>query len=184
MHLRLTTTLTLMFAALACGPAPAPAAPVSAPERPWVGREAELFPDSIDPLAAGIALVATADAGLRDRTQLADHIARVKVTTTSTEVVESARPRRRLAVVPFGEALLRSKRPPPPQLELTIDDRSAAVGIAQAMEGRLVGRTFIGFFRVFTGPEGQKVHFHLAPDTPETAAAIREAAALAEVTQP
>ena len=178
---------SLLFAPLAvalaaCGPAtPSAHAPDGARlETPWAGRLADLFADAIDPAAVGLAMLPASprsDPYLRDRTQSADVITRARVSTaTSDHVGEQVH--YHLTLVPFDAPM--GVHEAAEHYELQIAPGSPAYGIAKAMEGRLVGRSFIAFLRTFRGQDEPVLHWHLAPDLPETAAAVREASALSE----
>jgi hypothetical protein len=52
-------------------------------------------------------------------------------------------------------------------------------------ESRLRGRTFIGFVRRYGSEEGEPVvHWHLSANSPEVAAAVKDAVALQEFARP
>ncbi len=66
--------------------------------------------------------------------------------------------------------------------ELSIKPTSGAFGIARSFDARLRGQTFVGFIKRYGADDGEvQVHWHLAPDTAEVVAAIKEAVALQEV---
>jgi hypothetical protein len=182
--LRLALGVAGALALAACGSSstPGPEAPArTGPLAPWAGPLGALFPDAIDPAAVGLAMMPgspRSDPYLRDRTQASEVLARVRVSTVTSELVGD-QPTYHLALVPFGEALVPGP-PPPDRVEIVVRPGSAGAGVLKALQGRMVGRTFIGFFRSFAGGDEPVVHFHLAPDSPETAAGVREAAALGE----
>jgi hypothetical protein len=118
---------------------------------------------------------------LRERTELGDWVARVRVVTiTST---------RSDAGVSWQIALhtletLAGERPAEADWTLRVSDDGAAAGVLRSLEGRLVERTFIVFLREFAPSEAagrRELHFHMAGEDQDQLGAVRVAALLAQV---
>lgn len=168
---------------VACEPGqPAKAASTSALPR-WEGHSREVFDDNIDPAAVGLSLDGPSprsDAHLRERAQTADVVARVRVQTVT---VDSAGERQTYHLgIQVGVPTLAEAKLPDRTFELSIGSTSAAFGIARSFDARLRGQTFVGFMKRYGSDDGdQVVHWHLAPDTAEVVAAVKEAVALREI---
>jgi hypothetical protein len=151
----------------------------------WVGHAQKVFSDDIDPSALGLLLEGRAsprsDPFLRERAQTAEIVARVKVqTVTADSVGDSTTFHIGLLV---GVPQLAKPRLDDLQIEVLIRASSPSYSVAKQFDASLQGRTFIGFFHRFASGEGEHLlHFYLAPDTPEVAAAVKEAVALGEFT--
>jgi hypothetical protein len=149
----------------------------------WEGHAAEVFDDNIDPAAVGLSLegpTPRADAHLRERAQTADVVARVRVQTVT---VDSAGERQTYHLgIQVGVPTLAAARVNDRTFELSIRPQSGAFGIARSFDARLRGQTFVGFIKRYGSDDGEvQVHWHLAPDTAEVVAAVKEAVALGEV---
>lgn len=160
----------------------------TAADRPlgrWEARASELFDDNIDPAALGLSLEGAnprADALLRERAQTADFVGRVRVQTVTVDKVGDDTSYH-LVIQAVG-APLATSRIADVDFELNIKPASRAYPIAKAFDSRLRGQTFVGFVQRYASVDGEpEVHFHLAPDTPEIAAAVKEAVALAELSR-
>jgi hypothetical protein len=82
-----------------------------------------------------------------------------------------------VGVPPLTEAKL-----PDRTFDLSIKQATAAFGIAKSFDARLRGQTFVGFLKRYGSDDGDVVvHWHLAPDTADVVAAIKEAVALREI---
>ncbi|HZU82308.1 MAG TPA: hypothetical protein VE987_05305 [Polyangiaceae bacterium] len=187
-HRGLARALALALAAAivqcACG---GPETPARAPGRPvpaYEGHEAELFDDTLDPKAVGYELEHPSDpmtdALLRERTQVGDAVVRARVTTVTSKDEDKG-----LTWQIGLHTIERLAGTGPLANDFTVElgPRSPSAGIVRAWEGRLIGMRFITFVREFErpgSPGDTDLHFHLAPDRKEEAAAIR-AAALAPV---
>jgi hypothetical protein len=191
MILRVTKILALSAAVLArgafgvagCEPVQ-PAKGESAVALPrWEGHSQEVFDDNIDPAAVGLSLEGPSprsDAHLRERAQTADVVARVRVQTVT---VGSAGEQQvyhlgiQVGVPTLTEAKLADRT-----FDLSIKPTSAAFGIAKSFDARLRGQTFVGFLKRYETDDGDvMVHWHLAPDTADVVAAIKEAVVLREI---
>jgi len=167
-----TSTLAL---ALGCGGSGANGA--NRPLPSYVGHATELFDDGIESKAVGLDLETPtpprSDARLRERAQVGDAVLRVRVSTVTSKEEDSGN----LYVVGF-EALEKLAGPYPPgdTFSVRVEKDSPSAGIVKSFQGRLVGKSFVIFVRQFVRPDGDReLHFHLAPDTKDEAAAVRAA---------
>jgi hypothetical protein len=180
--------LPLAMAALAlpaagCEPAqPAKAAVVVGLPR-WEGRAREIFDDNIDPASVGLTMDGPSprsDAHLRERAQTADVVARVRVQTVTVDSMGEQQTWH--LGIQVGVPTLTTAKVPDRTFELSIKPASGAFGIAKAFDSRLRGQTFVGFVRRFAAEDGEiEIHWHLAADTAEVVAAVKEAVALREI---
>jgi hypothetical protein len=174
----------LSMASLGCGGPSAPASGSESARFPaWEGRARAIYDDNIDPAAVGLTMEAPSprtDPFLRERTQTAELVARVRVTTVTVDTFGadvSYHLGLQVAAPPFSEPKL-----PDLGLELYIRPKGRAYAIVKAFDARLRGSSFIGFFHRFDSEGGEpEIHWHLSPDSAEVAAAVREALALAEL---
>lgn len=171
-------------AAAACGGATSGATDVDVSGLPaWQGLPREAFADSIDSAATGLSIDGPSprsDPKFRERSQSADLIARVKVTTVTADTVGSD------ITYHIGirviEPLFTSSGMTERSFDLTIGRTSPSYPIAKAFDSRLGGRTFVAFVRRFVGDTGEAaVHWHLAPDTLDVTSAVKEIVALKEL---
>lgn len=152
----------------------------------YQGHATELIDDGIEPRAVGIDLESIrspkSDPVLRARTQAADAIVRVRITTVTRKKEESG------ATYVIGFRVVdrvAGANLPPQDFSVELAPRAPAVGILRSFEDRLVGMnlTYVAFVRGFAqegSPDGA-MHFHLSPDTKEIVDAIAEMAALEEL---
>jgi len=190
MILRVTRILAVPLAILAsglgataCEPAQ-PAKGASASGLPtWEGHAREVFDDGIDPSAVGLTLEGPSprlDAHLRERAQTADVVSRVRVQTVTVDSVGDQQTYH--LGIEVGTPTLAAARLPERSFELSIKSSSSAFGIAKSFDARLRGQVFVGFLKRYGVDEGEPVlHWHLAPDTAEVVAAVKEAVALREI---
>lgn len=169
----------------ACVEGPAAEAPKRAMSA-YQGHATELFADAIEPRAVGLELEGVrnpkTDPTLRARTEAADAVVRVRITTITSRQELSG------PTYEIGFRIVdQIAGPYPPPIDFTIElaPRAQAFGIVRHFEDRLVAMnlTFVAFVRGFAragAPDGE-MHFHLAPDTKDVLAAVIEAAALAEL---
>jgi hypothetical protein len=166
-----------------CGPdEPAKSASTAGLPR-WEGHALQVFDDNIEPAAVGLSLDGPGprgDAHLRERAQTADVVARVKVMTVT---VDSAGEQQTYHLgVRVGIPTLAEAKVSDLNFELSIKHGSGAYGIARSFDARLRERTFVGFIKRYGTDDGETVvHWHLAPDTAEVVAAVKEAVALREL---
>ena len=188
MILRVTKILALPAALLALGGAacePGQPAKSEAGALPrWDGHSQEVFDDNIDPAAVGLSLEGPSprsDAHLRERAQTADVVARVRVQTVTLGSAGDQQTYHlgiQVGVPPLAEAKV-----PDRSFDLSIKQSSSAFGIAKSFDSRLRGQTFVGFLKRYGSDDGDTVvHWHLAPDTAEVVAAVKEAVVLREIT--
>lgn len=142
-----------------------------------VGRQAELFDDTIDPAAVGLDIdkgySPRADKALRERVHASDAVLRVRVATVTSRA-DSTDAEYLLGLQTIET--LAGKHPPPPRFTVHIDKSSDSMGIMKSFESRLVGSPFVAFVREFAHPtDERRVHFHLSPDTKEVKVAVDEA---------
>jgi hypothetical protein len=151
---------------------------------PWQGPEKELFADEIDPAALGFVppKAPRRDPAMWARAQKAEIVGRVKVQTVTVE--------NRLGDLTFklglrfATPLLAATELEERDFEVTVEPRDPSYGIVRALDTGLQGRTFVGFVRRFAGADDQvDVHFYLAPDSADVAAAVQEAVAVQEVSR-
>lgn len=149
---------------------------------PYSGEATRLFDDGIDPIAVGLADVASkprTDPVLRARTQRAEAVGRLRVSTVTAESI-GGKPTYRVNLVFLEAAALRSTLPTK-SVEIYVRPNSPSFGIIKFLDTRLIGRTFIGFFHRFDGGDETSLKFHLSADDEDVRAAVRDAIALREV---
>lgn len=173
---------TLSTAACAGRPAAAPT-PQNLPV--YAGNATQLFDDRIEPTAVGLADVSEnpqTDPMLRARTQNAEVVGRTRVSTVSVDSV-GGKPVYRLRFT-FVEPPVAIRGFSGNDVEIAVRDDSPAFGIVKWLDTKLIGHSFIGFFRRFAGAYEPEVRFHLSPDDPRVLAAVRDASALSELIKP
>jgi hypothetical protein len=150
---------------------------------PWEGTVKEAFGDGIELAAVGLSMDSASprsDPLLRERAQTADLVAHVKVTTVTADTVGDEVTYH--LVVQAVDPPLASARITERSFELSIGRKGQAYPIAKALDSRLRGLTFIAFIRRFAATDRDSVvHWHLAPDTAEVVAAVKEAVMLKEL---
>jgi hypothetical protein len=168
-----------------CGGGGAQAGASKTPLPTYSGHAVELFDDIIEPGAAGLELdegtAPAADPVLRERTQVADAVARVKVTTVTTKVEDTGTT---YQVTLRLLEVLTGKNAPPPEFTVQIPNDNASVGIMKNQGQTFVdqGKTFLCFVRAFVRADGDTdLHFHMGPDKPDEIKAVRDAAAQQEL---
>jgi hypothetical protein len=182
----------IAVSSVACGAA---TSDVRGPERPlpiYAGHDAELFDDAIEPEAVGYDRdpsllgvssspegVAASSPLLLERAQVADAVARARLTT-----ITSNAPDRGWQIGFHTLERLAGAGPLPDDFAVMVGPAGPAAGILRAYEGSLAGKTFIVFVREFTPAEAageSNLHVHLARDDKAGVAAVRAAVALAQV---
>jgi hypothetical protein len=148
----------------------------------YAGHATELFDDALEPKAVGLDLEQPTDPRsdplLRERAQIGDASLRVRVSTVTTKAEETGS-KYQIGVVTLEK--LAGPYPPAGEFNVVVDKNSPAIGIMKSFEGRMVGKTFVIFIRLFVRPDGDReLHFHLAPDTKPVLAAVKEATAKTE----
>jgi hypothetical protein len=148
---------------------------------PYTGEATKLFDDRIDSTSVGLADVATKprmDPVLRARTQSAEAVARVRVSTVTVDVA-GGKPAYHLNLA-ILEPLSR-RRYGERSVEIFVGSDSPAFGIIKWLDTKLMGHTFVAFFHRFAGPDDAVVRFHLSADDAEVLAAVRDADTVSEV---
>jgi hypothetical protein len=174
--------LGLGLGGTACDPPPLVHDPSAGVLPRWEGHARELFDDNIDPAAVGLTMEGPSprsDAHLRERAQVADVVARVRVQTVTVDSVGDQKTYH--LGLQVGVPTLTEAKVPDRTFELSIKPASGAFGIARSFDARLRGQTFVGFIKRYTDDGDVAVHWHLAPDTAEVAAAVKEAVVLREI---
>jgi hypothetical protein len=176
--------LAVAAACASCGPAGGAAAHPQTPSLwPYAGEATKIFDDGVELPAVGYGIDRGAepneDKRVRERTQIADAVLRVRVTgvNATTDGPNG------WVISCHTLELLAGKRPPPTEFNLQVDGAAPAAGILRQFSARISNGTFVVFVEEFTRTDGQpgaQLHFHLAPDTPDEVIAIREAAALGD----
>jgi hypothetical protein len=175
--------LVVVFSCAGCGSGSAQSVGAADPSSiaQYTGRTVELFDDKIDAAAVGLADVNVrprSDPALRERVTQAEAIAQMRVSTLTVDMVGGS-PVYHVNLVLVTSLV--SKGFSESRIELSIGPTSPSFGIVKWLDTRIIGRTFIGFIRRFAGPEEPIIRFHLCADSPDVLAAIREAAALADL---
>jgi hypothetical protein len=148
----------------------------------WEGHAREVFDDNIDPAAVGLTMEGASprsDAHLRERAQMADVVARVRVQTVTVDSIGDQKTYH--LGLQVGVPTLTEAKVPDRNFELSIKPTSGAFGIARSFDARLRGQTFVGFIKRYSDDGDVALHWHLAPDTAEVAAAVKEAVVLREI---
>jgi hypothetical protein len=166
----------------ACGGAPARVEPAPKSFPLYAGNATQLFDDRIEPLAVGLADVSAnprTDPVLRARVQNAEVAVRARVSTVNVDTVGGV-PVYRLRFTFLENPFVR-RGFEGDQIEFSVRSDSPAFGVVKWLDTKLIGYTFVGFFRRFAGNSEPVVRFHLSADTPQVVAAVREASALSEL---
>jgi hypothetical protein len=185
----LLTTALVLAAGLAlalgpaCAPNPAGSAGPASKLPTYQGDLADQFDDTIEPHAVGLELEnyasPKADKLLRTRAQAADVVVRGRITTVTGE--EEAG--NRFYHVSFHTLeRLAGQNPVGDDFTVKVDKTSPSLGIVTSMEGQLIGKTLDVFVKGFARPDGDRaLHFHATVDSPDVAAAVKDAVILDEV---
>jgi len=176
------TGLLLGFAAVAltmsgCGAGTVGSRDPGRAPPPYVGHATELFDDAIEATAVGYNLEGrSSQLGstlLRERVQLGDAVARARVTTVTSKDEDKGR-----AWQVDLHTVERLAGRPEADFEIRIDPSGPSAGILRAVEGRLIGKTFVVFVREYAregSPGDSDLRFHLAPDDKDEIEAVRAA---------
>lgn len=150
----------------------------------WQGTFKELFADEVDPSAMGIipAKNPRKDKILWVRAQASEVVGRVRVQTVTVD--SRGGDSTYHLVLRFAEPPLSAPKLTDRDFEVTIDPSDPAYGLVKALDTSLQNKTFVGFVKRFAGVDDEvEVHFYLAPDSAEVAAAVQEAVAVSEVSK-
>jgi hypothetical protein len=166
-----------VLAATGCGGeiGPPPATARALP--PYTPNDARLFDDGVEARALGYSL---GDTGSKDakllpeRVGAADGVVRARVVTITSKTEDSGEG---LQLSLRALETITGRQPPVGEFVVYAPARSSAVGLLKAIEGRLVGSTFVVFVRGFAaeGSDDGALHFHLAPDDQDEQDRIRAA---------
>lgn len=175
---RLALLAAILLCACGGGSADAPSRPLPAYE----GRSVDLFDDAIDPRAVGLNLddarTPQSDPIVRERTQVADAVVRVKVqTVTAKKEGDDVQFQLGLQVV----EKLGGAHELPDSVLVRIDKSSPSLGILKSLDTRIGGKTFVAFVREFKGSDGEPRYYaHFSADSKDVVAAVKDAMALQE----
>lgn len=168
--------LALAALSAACGPSEQPKTAPSAQQLPLYGPDAaRLFDDTISPDVFGASIDgsdAAADPALPIRTQRAEAVVPVKVSTVTSDT-EGGSPAYTLVLSPVGPPL--SGRPWGQPINIEIWPTSPSFAFMHSADSTLVGREFILFFRHYNEQGQITVHWRAEADTPALRAAVERA---------
>jgi hypothetical protein len=176
------SVLILALSGVACG-----APPAAGPSRdlpPYTGHAVDLFDDAIEPRAVGLTMdddgTPAGDRLLRERTQVADAVVRVRIDTVN-EKSDNGDHSYTLTFVVVSH--LTGAHDPPPSFTVNVTKGMRAYGVVHSFGDRLVSAkpTFVAFVRLFGDGEMGTYHFHCAPDSKDEIAAVSAATTLAEM---
>jgi hypothetical protein len=186
-HRPLAAVALLSVCLVSCGGSTPDARNPDRPLPPYIGHATELFDDAIEPTAVGFPMDPGAsplgDTKVRERTQTGDAVVRARVRTVTSKVED----RGRSWQIGFHVVeRLGGSGPLEADFTLPVLPTDPGAGIVQAFEARLIGKTFIVFVREFShagSPQGDPgdLRFHVAPDSPDEAKAVKAGVALDEV---
>lgn len=164
----------------ACG---TPSTPARTPAvlEPWQGDSAKLFDDGLSPTALGLrdGLALEEKGLLHKRSFHAATVVRVRVVTVTARAHDNA-VRYFIALQPVGKPIAGSLTADQP-LTLVVDKNSPAFGLVRSRDLQLTGQSFVLLAKPFAGPDGPTLHWHLAPDTPESLELIRRSIILSDL---
>lgn len=170
------TVLLLGF--IACGSSAEPRATAERPaeELPAYDQEAaRVFDDSIASEVFGLQVERpnpAKDPLLRQRSRVADHVARVKLRTILEERFDDSL-RYRIIVQPLGEPILGAALPE--ELELTVGRASPSLSMLRSMSVEAVGAKFILLLKRYQLNGEPVFHFRGEPDQSNVLAAVQRA---------
>ena len=160
--------------------------PSVAPSRPlptYAGRSVELFDDAIEPRAVGLDPEVNAhvrsDPLLRERVQIGDATLRVRIDTITVKQEDSDASSYQVGFRVIDK--IAGAHPPDGEFTVRVSKQSPSAGILKSYQSQLIGKRFLAFVRLFVRSDGDHdMHFHLAPDSKEVAAAVHDAIVLAD----
>lgn len=168
----------LLSLLVACGSSAEPRATAEQPteELPAYDQEAaRVFDDSIAPEVFGLQVERpnpAKDPLLRERSHVADHVARVKLRTILEERFDDSL-RYRIIVQPLGEPILGAALPE--ELELTVGRASPSLSMLRSMSVEAVGAKFILLLKRYQLNGEPVFHFRGEPDQGNILAAVQRA---------
>ena len=171
--------LSVVSGLLGCGAGSATSRDPNRPLPSYTGHASDLFDDAIEPAAVGYELdradVPMNSSALRERAEVGDAVVRARVTTITSKEED----RGNTWHIGFHTLQrLAGGGPLDDDFTLQVNPNGAASGILRAFEGRLVGKTFVAYVREYAAaplPGESYLHFHLARDDKDQAAAVRAA---------
>jgi hypothetical protein len=177
--------LAISLSSVGCGGDAGPAASAAGAGLPkWDAHDREVFDDALDPAAVGLQMEGPSprmDRFLRERSQRAEVVGYMKISTVTVDTIGETK---RVHVgVDVATPTLAKPRIADKSFELSMGAGSSV--LPSGFESRLRNKTFIGFVRRYIGDDGEPVvHWHLSANTPEVAAAVKDAVALQEFSRP
>ena len=149
----------------------------------WQEKEKELFDDIVDPASLGLALegsMPASDPLLKKRAQQSEVVAQVVVTTVTIDTVGDDSTYRLVVAI---QNPLATPKLSDTTLDLAIKPGTRSHPQAKALDTRMRGMRFVVFAKRYADAESgdAELHWHLAPDTPDVVAAVKEAVALGEL---
>lgn len=171
----------LSIAATGCGASVL--GPNSADLEPWQGQLQNLFDDSVDPSAIGLAgpSFSTAQGAVQQRADKADYIVFARAVTVSTQGVDKALSY--LISLRIEPEPVAGPKPPFDSLDLTITQDNPSFSLVKARDMQLTGTRFVAFLRFFPGSPDPVIHWHLARDGQDVVHAINNATLLSSVSK-
>jgi hypothetical protein len=165
----------------ACGGGTPDARNPDRPLPPYIGHAIELFDDAIEPTAVGFpsdtGSTPQGDTRVRERTQTGDAVVRARIRTVTAKVEDRGRSWQ------VGLHLIErlgGSGPIENDFTLSVQASDPAAGIIRALEGQLIGKTFVVFVREFARAgalqgEAGDLRFHIAGDSPDETKAVKAA---------
>ncbi len=176
----------VVMAPLGCADQAGPAASANGAALPkWEAHDREVFDDALDPAAVGLQMEgpsARSDRFLRERSQMADVVGVMRISTVTVDSIGEGTKRVHVGVDVASPTLAKA-RTEDKTFELSLGAGSSV--LPSGFESRLRGKTFVGFVRRYTSDDGEPVvHWHLSANSPEVVAAVKDAVALQEFARP
>lgn len=156
------------------------------PLSPFVGAEAQLFDDALEPGAVGLDLEQPKspirDVAFRDRVKASDAVVRVRIATVTEKNDGVGRSVYELNVR-IMETIWGAYPPKQESVSLLVTSTGGAYGVVKALEGRLIGKDMLVFLKRFSVPDGEgEYHFHATADSELVRKAVREATSFEDKT--
>jgi hypothetical protein len=138
----------------------------------------QLFDNGFDAGALGLGFDTLLPSGndrlLRERTQTADSVVRARIVTVTSQK-DGAIATSQIAMTVLQD--LAGQHPQTREFVLQVAAEDPANGTLKALQGGLVGKTFVVFLREFAAAGGQSaVHFHVSRDDPDMVNQVQAAA--------
>lgn len=172
----LLLALSLAIATAACAPARPGPGPTGQALPPFTQADAQLFDDAFAPEVLGTDVASGSDL-LRQRARAADGAVPCRVTTVSRTAGEGGD--YLVEVVPVEPAL---KGPAASgSLGLTVVHGSPSYPLVRSLDTGLVGARLVLFYKRFSSPEAEVLHWHAEADTLRVRQTAQSAALLGEM---